>query len=114
MHFVSLENPVSSVGHSATLAGYQPSASVVARASGDRAAIKTRSLINVGGLHTLWVPGEIKRREVELDPQVSPEEIVSREVELSCGSWTLILSLRVVPQQQCNGHCPCDSAQYGS
>ena len=28
------------------------------------------------------VPGEIKRREVELDPQVSPEEIVSREVEL--------------------------------
>ena len=28
------------------------------------------------------VPGEIKRREVELDPQVSPEEIMSREVEL--------------------------------
>ena len=26
------------------------------------------------------VPGEIKRREVELDPQVSPEEIMSREV----------------------------------
>ena len=25
------------------------------------------------------VPGEIKRREVELDPQVSPEEIMSRE-----------------------------------
>ena len=23
-------------------------------------------------------PGEIKRREVELDPQVSPEEIMSR------------------------------------
>ena len=22
-----------------------------------------------------------------------------------------LLSLRVVPQQQCNGHCPCDSAQ---
>ena len=25
---------------------------------------------------------KIKRREVELDPQVSPEEIMSREVEL--------------------------------
>ena len=24
-----------------------------------------------------------------------------------------LLSLRVVPQQQCNGHCPCDSAQHG-
>ena len=29
-------------------------------------------------------PGEIKRREVELDPQISPEEIMSREVELGC------------------------------
>ena len=28
------------------------------------------------------VPGEIKRREVELDPQASPEEIMSREMEL--------------------------------
>ena len=28
------------------------------------------------------VPGEIKRREMELDPQVSPEETMSREVEL--------------------------------
>ena len=28
--------------------------------------------------------GEIKRREMELDPQVSPEEIMSREVELGC------------------------------
>ena len=31
------------------------------------------------------VPGEIKRslrREVELDPQLSPDEIMSREVEL--------------------------------
>ena len=27
-------------------------------------------------------PGETERREVELDPQVSPEEIKSREVEL--------------------------------
>ena len=32
------------------------------------------------------VPGEIKRREVELDLQVSPEEIMSREVELGCES----------------------------
>ena len=32
------------------------------------------------------VPGEIKRREVELDPQVSPEEVMSREVELGCES----------------------------
>ena len=56
--------------------------------------------------HYHRVPGEIKRREVELDPQVSPEEIVSREVELGCESWTF--SLQVAPQQQCNGHCPCD------
>ena len=38
------------------------------------------------------VPGEIKRREVELDPQVSPEEIMSREVELGCQSWTSFAS----------------------
>ena len=31
---------------------------------------------------SLTGPGEIKRREVVLDPQVSPEEIKSREVEL--------------------------------
>ena len=35
---------------------------------------------------------EIKRREVELDPQVSPEEIMSREVELGCESWTSFAS----------------------
>ena len=32
-------------------------------------------------------------------------------------SWAVkvgLLSLRVVPQQQCNGHCPCDSAQHDS
>ena len=34
---------------------------------------------------------------------------MSREVEL--GSKVGLLSLRVVPQQQCNGHCLCDSAQ---
>ena len=38
------------------------------------------------------VPGEIKRREVELDPQVSPEEIISREVELGYESWTSFTS----------------------
>ena len=53
-------------------------------------------------------PGEIKRREVVLDPVVSPEEIMSREVELGCESWTFLL--QVVTQQQCNRHCPCDSA----
>ena len=71
------------------------------------------------------VPGEIKRRVVELDPQVSPEEIMSREVELdsqvspeeimsgevelACEGWTSFAS-GVVPQQQCSGHCLCDSA----
>ena len=34
----------------------------------------------------------LKRREVELDPQVSPEEIMSREVELGCESWTFFAS----------------------
>ena len=38
------------------------------------------------------VPGEIKRREVELDPQVSAEETMSREVELGCESWTSFAS----------------------
>ena len=42
-------------------------------------------------------PGEIKRREVVLDPQVSPEEIKSREVELGSESWTYFAS--VVTQQ---------------
>ena len=50
-------------------------------------------------------PEEIMSREVELDPQVSPEEIMSREVELGCESWTSLAS-----GQRCNGHCPCDSA----
>ena len=37
-------------------------------------------------------PGEIKRREVMLDPHVSPEEIMSSEVELGCESWTFFAS----------------------
>ena len=44
---------------------------------------------------------------MELDLQVSPEEIISGAVAAKVG----LLSLRVVPQQQCNGQCPCDSAQ---
>ena len=40
-------------------------------------------------------PGEIKRREVVMDPHVSAEEIMSREVELGCESWTSFL-LQVV------------------
>ena len=35
---------------------------------------------------------EIKRREAELDLQVSPEEIMSREVELGCERWTSFAS----------------------
>ena len=42
--------------------------------------------------HYHRVPGEIKMREVELDPQVSPEDIMSREVELGCKSWTSFAS----------------------
>ena len=38
-------------------------------------------------------PGEIKRREVVLDPQVSPEEIKNKEVELALGVGLLSLEL---------------------
>ena len=47
-----------------------------------------------------------------LDPQESPEEIKRREVELGSESYTSFAS--VVTQQQCNGHCPCDSALHSS
>ena len=33
---------------------------------------------------TIGTWSEIKRRELELDPQVCPEEIMSREMELGC------------------------------
>ena len=36
-------------------------------------------------------PGEIKRRDVVLDPQDSPEEIKNGEVELGSESWTCLL-----------------------
>ena len=42
--------------------------------------------------HYYRVPGEIKRTEVELDPQVSPEENMNKEVELGCESWTSFAS----------------------
>ena len=41
-----------------------------------------------------------------MDPQVSPEEIKSREVELGSESWTSFAS--VFTQQQCYGYFPCD------
>ena len=37
-------------------------------------------------------PDEIMSREMELDLQVSPDEIISREVELGCESWTSFAS----------------------
>ena len=46
-------------------------------------------------LHAFAGPGEIKRREVVLDPQVSPEEIKSREVEL--GLRIGLLSFQLFP-----------------
>ena len=63
-------------------------------------------------LDTFADPGEIKKREVVLDHQVSPEEIMSREVELGSESWTSFAS--VVTQQQYYGHCPRDSAPHSS
>ena len=43
---------------------------------------KTEEERRGAGGYIHMVPGEVKRREVELDPQISPEEIMSREVEL--------------------------------
>ena len=57
-------------------------------------------------------PGEIKKREVVLDPQESPGEIKSREVELGSESWTSFAS--DVTQQQCYGQCPCDFVPHSS
>ena len=42
-------------------------------------------------------PGEIKRREVVLDPQVSPEEIKRREVELGYRQRVVLLLLQLFP-----------------
>ena len=63
-------------------------------------------------------PEEIKRREVVLEPQVSPEEIKSREVELGSESGLVFCfrysSTAVLQQcqQQCYGHCLCDSVPH--
>ena len=38
-------------------------------------------------------PGEVKMREVVLDPQFSPEEIKSMEVEVGSERWTSFLQL---------------------
>ena len=48
---------------------------------------------------------------MELDLQVSPEEIMSREVELG---RLLLRVVQVVRQQRCNGHCLSDSVQHSS
>ena len=47
---------------------------------------------------------------MELDRQVSPDEIMSREVELGCESWTSFASSCSSTAVQ-RTHCPCDSAQ---
>ena len=73
---------------------------VQARSRGGRwAGLSRRKLDPFAGL------GEMKRREVVLDPQESPEEIKSRKVELGSESWTSFAL--VVTQQQCYGHRPC-------
>ena len=49
---------------------------------------------------------------MELDPQVSPEEVMSREVDWAEQVGPLLLRVvQVVRQQQCNGHCHCDPVQ---
>ena len=52
--------------------------------------------------------GKMMRREVVLEPQMSPGEIKSSEVELGSESCTSFAS--VVSQRQCYGHCLCDCA----
>ena len=47
-----------------------------------------------------------------LETGESPGEIKRREVELGSESSTSFAS--VVTQQQCYGHCPCDSAPHSS
>jgi len=44
-------------------------------------------------LDTLGGPGEIKKSDLVFDPQVSPEEIKSREVELGLKVGLLLLQL---------------------
>ena len=58
-------------------------------------------------------PGEIKRRKVVLDPQVSPEEIKSMEVELGL-KVGLESFASVVSRRRSYGHCLCDSVPHSS
>ena len=48
-------------------------------------------------LDTFEGPCEMKRREGVLDPQVSPEEIKGREVELGCRERVGLLLLQLFP-----------------
>ena len=57
-------------------------------------------------------PGAIKRREVELDPQVSPEEIKSREVERGVKVGLLLLQLFPISGAM-NILCDCSAEQLG-
>ena len=57
-------------------------------------------------------PGEIMRREVVLDPQESPEEIKSREVEL--GVRVGLLLLQLFPNGGATDIVFCDSVQHSS
>ena len=54
-------------------------------------------------------PGEIKRRELVLDPQESPGETKSRAQKAA-----FFFFASVVTQQQCYGHCPCDFVPHSS
>ena len=42
--------------------------------------------------------GSRRDQEVVLDPQVSLEEIMSREVELGCESWTSYIDINELPR----------------
>ena len=59
-------------------------------------------------LDTFTGPGEIRRREVVLDPRVSPEEIKSMAVELGSESWTSFAS---VDKNSGGRHCDCSAQQ---
>ena len=62
-------------------------------------------------LDTFAGPGEIKRREVVLDHQVSPEEIKSMELGLKAG---LLLPQLFPSSGATAGHCLCGSIQHSN
>ena len=58
-----------------------------------------------------------KRPERPLDRRQNNGSVREVSVPSPLPSWAAkvgLFSLRVVPQQQCNGHCPGDSAQHDS